>query len=611
MNAIEVQKMTVKATVCTAVAVLIGAISNASAGEFYSYEKTNNLFTVDAGAANLDTSVWTKPTGGGTASVDSGNDQIVLDTDLDYPLIYVPGGNSDEIAFVKARIVVSPNETTPGIDGLSEAQAALTTVTNTANECLDWYGLVRSSGTDPEWVALDGNHPVVGDTYDIIITLDNRDGQKKVRYSVKGPGASSYVNLTSGGDAWLDNPKSNKSYISAVAFSGVGRFGDFSADSVLDDGTTIDSTGEVAGFDFKDGKVTAVVTVPSAEYSGKTAVLSVVDFATGNTTTYDPQTLTGEALSWDLSNLTPGGTYSYTVTVKDGGDVRTAKSGTFTAANWGTAGSWFSATASGGAAVNHNGIWEDTYLVPAPTPTNETQLSIYGDASFLITDKDPGTNAVSRVDTKYQFETFVSTNALITTEDAVSGIVAATNDVGVGAWYVYKTGGWTKLDDGVVPNSNTPYIMRAEFDFMSATKRVRYMISTDNGASFTPMTLGGDQWINLVDQDKTTLSAVSISGRGILTSILATISDRHMAEGNDGTPYDTLWDAIKAGATEPIKLLTNTTLKPSDVSGRVRFRVNNNGFDLKYDNTNSSKWWLHKKGDVWYLTKVGGTYIFL
>ena len=599
--------MTVKTTVCAAAAVLIGLISNASAGDFYPNESTNAWFSVDVSAADLDTSVWTKPSDG---SATKDGSVIVLDTDNDDPLVYTPGGTSGDIALVNASIVVSPNESVPAITGLTDAQAALTTVTNTTSNYLEWYGLVSDGSEGPEWVALEGDHPVVGQTYDIMITLDNRAGQKTIRYSVKGPGAASYVNLTSGGNAWLDNPKDNMSSISAVAFSGVGRFGDFGASDVVNNAITIDSTGEIAGFDFAGGSVTARVTVASGIYTGKKAVLTVVDFATGTSSQVGEEldVTAGGALSWDLSSLTPGGTYSYTVTVKDGGVARVAQSGTFSTANWGADGSWFSTAAAAGEIVNNNGVWSDTYLVPAPTVTNDTQLSIYGDASFLITDKDPGTNALSRVDTKYSFETFVSTNALQAAEDAVSGIVAATNGLGA-AWYVYAAGGWTKMDDGVTPEANAEYVMRAEFDFKSATKRVRYLLSSDNGATFVPLTLASAQWINLVNQEKTTLSEVSISGKGILTSINAEVADPSVAQVG-GNRYATLWDAVLAAGESEVTLLTNATLAPSGTLARRKFRILNNGYELKYDNAASEKWWIHQKDGYWYLMKIGGTYIF-
>ena len=612
MNAHEVKNMTAKTTVCTAVAVLASVIFSASAGDFYDNERTNNVFTVDAATADLDDPPWTKPSSGGSASTDSGSDRIVIDTNLDDPLVYTSSAASGEIALVKALIVVSPNDETPATTGLSEAQAALTTVTNTTNNCLDWYGLVKVNDA-AAWVALDGDHPVAGQTYDVEIALDNREGYKKIRYSVKGPVASGYTVLTSGDERWLANPQ-NKTSISAVAFSGVGSFGDFSADTVVNDAVTIASVGETAGFDFEGGSVTAVVSAASGSFAGKTATLSIVDFEDGTTKTFDAVSVPNTGiLSWDLSDkittLTPGATYSYTVSISGGPSA----TGTFTAANWyGTQsdGSWFSATAAGGNPVTHNGAWANTYLVPEPEVTNDTQYAIYGDASFQVSDKEPGSNAVSRVDTKYQFETFVSASALQVLDDAVSGIVAATNESGA-AWYAYTDAGWQPLDAGApVPAVDTTYILRAEFDFKSSPKRVRYLVSTDDsGATFVPLTLESKQWINLANQAKTTLSEVSISGKGILTSIYAEVADPSVAVDNAGVRYDTLWEAITSG-TQPITLLTNATLSPNGLSGRRKFRIIDNGFEVKYDNAASAKWWLHKKDDYWYLMRFGGSYIF-
>lgn len=610
MNAHEVKKMTAKTTVCAAVAVLAGVIGSAKAGDVFPAETTNAWFSVDAGTANLDdTAKWTK-SANCDASTNALEDVIYLDTDLNDPLTYRHDGTSGAIAEVRAHIFVSANETVPLTDGLSDVQAALTTVTNSSTGYIDWYGLIRGGSGDPEWVALVGDNPTVGAQYDILITLDNRAGQKTIRYSVKTGGAA-YTHLTYGGETWLDNPKNNMSSISAVAFSGVGKFGDFSSDTIVSDVPSIGSAGEVAGFDFENGSITAVVTLASGEYAGKTATLSIVDFATGTPRADAVQSLTGDPLSWDISDLTPGGTYAYTITIKDGETVRGTTTGTFTAANWNADGSWFSATAAGGQPVTNNGVWADTYMTPKPDVTNEMQYAIYGDASFLVGNTDPGTNAVSRVDTKYLFETFVSTAALQELDDAVSGIVAATNESGVANWHVYTGTGWTGLDAGApTPVANATYIMRAEFDFISATKKVRYLVSADSGASFTPMTLSGDQWINLVDQTKTTLSSVSVSGKGVLTSIYAQVADPSVAEAN-GTRYATLWEAIESNSGA-VTLLTNATLAPTydPANRRRKFRILNNGFEFKYDNAASTKWWLHEKDGFWYLMRFGGSYIF-
>ena len=593
MNTSKVKNMTAKTTVCAAAAVLAGVISSASAGDFYgNNETTNNMFTVNASAVDLTESVWGGTPTNGSATVQSASDSIVLDTDLDDPLVYTPGGTSGEIAVVKAHVVVSPNATVP--DAIGDAQAALTTVTNNSGY-LEWYGLVGGN-SGAEWIALTGDTPVTDEAYDIIITLDNRANHKTIRYSVKGPEDPGYTHLTYETNEWLDNPKNNKSGITAVAFSGVGQFGDFSADSVEEAAVATISLGEVAGFDFMGGSVTAAVTAAS----GKTATLTVVDFATGNTETFTGVTVPNDGnLSWDLSEkittLTPGGTYSYTVSIANGPSA----SGTFTAANWNADGDWFRAAVGD----IYNGTWSET-----PEITNSNQYAIYGDTSFNVADSNPGTGVVSRVDTKYTFETFVSADALQALDDAVSGIVAATNGSGA-AWYAYTgSAPWPALD-AITPEVNTEYILRAEFDFKSSTKRVRYQVSTDNGASFTPMTLSGNQWIDLTaaGQAKTSLSAVSISGKGVLTSIRATVSDSSVAAAG-GNRYATLWDAIESNSGA-VTLLTNATLTPSGI-GRRKFQITDSGFEMKYNEAASAGWSLFKKGDYWYLMKIGGTYLF-
>ena len=278
MYYLEVKNMTRKKIACVAATAFFGAVLVASAGDAYKYEATNDWFTVEAGSVDFTDGKWTKPADCEAKVVGT---RIEFDAEADAPLKYTPADASAPVALVNLRILVTANATTPTLEGLDNAQAALTVVTNTTSGGLNWVGLAKVSDTT-QWVPLSGAAPTAGDEYDVQIALDNR-AEKKIQYSVKGTGGTSYTILTYEGDEWLDNPQSTD-HVTSVAFAGAGKVGDFSGVSIRDDGAEITSTGETAGFDFTNGTVTAVVTLDDVGAGAHTAVLTVVDFATGTKT---------------------------------------------------------------------------------------------------------------------------------------------------------------------------------------------------------------------------------------------------------------------------------------------------------------------------------------
>ncbi|MBQ3345069.1 MAG: hypothetical protein IJG84_24495 [Kiritimatiellae bacterium] len=589
-----------------AATAFFGIALSASAGIVYPSEATTNWFTVVAGSADLtDTARWSVPTNG-DAEVSSG--AIQIDTDVTDPLKYQPASASGPVAVVNARISVLPNASLPPIEDLGEAQAAITVVTNSEYECLEWHGLAKTNSNATAWVPLFGNTPVSGAEYDIQIVVDNHDTTKRIRYAVTPDGGAAVVLTDTNGDAWLGNPR-NADSVTAVAFAGSGTVGNFSGDNLTDDGAEIALEPEVAGYDFTNGVVKAVVTLPdNPSGSDRTVVLTVVNFDNGVTTTYDAQSVTsGGTNTWDLSDLTPGGTYSYTVKVKSGDDVREVKSGTFTAANW-TTNCWFGlGNSSGTVADMTNGVFSGATFA-------DSKWGVDTNAEFKVTDIAPGSNAVSRVDTRYSFESFIDAESLERLgEDAVGGIVAVGD--GGGAWYAY-TGindpdtGWQALTGGVTPLTNTEYVVRAEFDFMSPTHRVRYLVSS-NGVSFVPLALGTAEWISLVSQDAGSLSSVEMAGKGYVKTISAKVADRAVAE-SDGVKYNTLWEALRNGNGE-VTLLTSATLKPSDIPAGSYgpYTIIVNGYHYVVDLSDlSGNWRFVQKGEQWYLIKSGTVYIF-
>ena len=583
-----------------AATAFFGVTLAASAGIVYPSEATTNWFTVTAAAANLSASEWTVPV---DCYAEVTNDAIQIDTDVAAPLKYQPGITSGPVAVVNATISVLPNATPPDLSALEDAQAAITVVTNTATGGLEWQGLAKVSGS-AAWVQLFGDTPVSGANYDIEIVVDNRVATNLIRYAVKpsSAGGDPVVLTNANGYAWLYNPKTTN-VVTAVAFAGSGTVGDFSGDNLTDDGAEIALQPDVAGFDFTNGVVKAVVTLhdnPSG--SDRTAVLAVVNFADGSTMNYGSQSVTpGGTNTWDLSDLTPGGTYSYKVVVTSssgGGSV--VKSGTFTAANW-TADCWFFADNG----TVSNGVFNGaTYA--------DSKWGVDTNAEFKVTNIAPGSNAVSRVDTRYSFESFIDAESLDPLgDDAVGGIVAVGD--GGGAWYAYTTNGWQALTGGVTPMTNVEYVVRAEFDFLSTPHRVRYLVSSDGGTSFVPLALGDYEWINLASQAAGSLSSVEMAGKGYVKTIFAKVADKAVAESN-GVKYNTLWEALRYG-NGTVTLLTSATLKPSDIpagSYGPYTIITPNGYRFVFDKSSlSGNWRFVEKNNQWYLIKSGTVYIFL
>ena len=594
-------------------AVLGFALSAAEAGVVYPDEASKPWFT--AGVTNMSNAGgaavaivggqrWTAPTYGDAFAT---NQLIQFDTEVADPLVYTANGSSDVIALVEVKLFVDPNAVAPTTDGLVNAQAAISVVTNSTDGVLNWIGLV-GNGVSREWVTLTGDYPVKGGEYDVQIAIDNRAGHKKVRYAVKAVGATPYVVLKYGGEEWLANPKGEaETSVSAVAFAGAGTIGEFSGVALKDDGATIASTENLnTGYDFTNGTITAVVTIPSdnASAATRTATLRLVPFSGGAATTVERTVTSGDTISWDLPNLTAGGTYSYTITVKSGNTEREVKSGTFTAGTWHADGSWFKLAVVDNQAVTNNGTF-------AGAEFNSTRWDVASDAAFTVADSSEGRDSVARVDTSYAFSSFTDTESLEALDgDALGGIVAVSD--GGGRWCAYTaTGetGWVLLSGGVVPETNVEYVVRAEFDFRSSTRRVRYMVSGDGGLTFAPLALAnGSEWINLaVNRDS--LASVGVSGTGYVKSIFANVSDAAVAVAN-GVRYASLWDALASG--HPVTLLTNATLAPSGVSGKQGpFTITKGAFDFIFDKSGlSGKWRFEKAGDVWYLSKPGATYIF-
>ena len=604
-----------RAKIATAVAAAFSGmfLSAQAGGIVYPVELTNGWFAVDvSGMSNpggpavpITTGAnWTAPAGGEAYAT---NRLVKFDAETTSPLVYTPGSTSGEIALVNVRLLVEPNVSVPSTEGLDAAQAALTVVTNTSSGLLDWNGLVRDGATNA-WVALTGENPAANSEYDVQIAIDNRTS-KKIRYAVRKQGETDFTVLESAGEAWLENPLTTKSSVSAVAFAGTGTIGDFSGGSIVNDGAGISSIVDGVGYDFTNGTVTAVVTIPgdNAGSNARTALFIVTDFATGAVTTNTTAlSAASTTIPLPLTGLTPGMTYAYTLIVKSGDTVRAEKSGTFAAANWSES-NWFSAAVVNGEAAVVNGEWTDATL-----NSGENRWDVSSDAVFTVTDVAAGSNVVARVDTKYAFSTFTDVESLESLDNAIGGIVAVLDNGG--SWCAYTGAGetgWQQLSGGVVPNTNVEYVVRAEFDFLSNSKRVRYLVSSDAGTNFVALSLAGVEWLPLADS-KGTLSSVGMSGSGYVKSIFADVADEAVAKDSHDKRFKTLWEAARDGEGA-ITLLTNATFKPEGLRKSQTFTISKGAFDFLFDRSALSGAWSWSYDDetgVFYLVKPGATYIF-
>lgn len=320
---------------------------------------------------------------------------------------------------------------------------------------------------------------------------------------------------------------------------------------------------DTAGYDFTNGTVNVKTTVQSGK--GGSVVLKYVDFGDGGKKTLASQTVTESGtVAWDLSELMPGGTYSYEIEVRDSADkLIDTKYGTFTAANW-AKDVWFGANATSGADVRTNGSW-----VGGVAPTiAEGAYVIEEGSTFSVTDQSKGSNNVVRVDVNATFESLTEGESLEIESGALGGFVAATDNDGDGVWKALTVGDgnsdptWVELAGAVMPEANKPYVIRAEVSFLTDKKQVRYLVSEDGGASFFALFNGESQWLKLADETKDSLANVELRGSGKVAMFAAKVADRALAEV-EGVAYTDLAAALAAAKAngKPVRLLTNVTIE--------------------------------------------------
>lgn len=516
------------------------------------YPKEKEIPWFDANVSNITKTddmtnpPWDLPADPGAVTIPQ-TGTISLDTDFNAPLTYA-AGDSSNVAVVVASFTVMPNDAAPEIT--DTPQAALTVVGNeTAGT--NWVGMVGDTASEKgyRWETFsNGPAPVIGETHSIRIEFDQREGEpRQIRYFVDG---------TMLGTGWYDNPKGDTAQkISSVSFAGSG-------DITALAGTNIEEKAviEVAfkpdtpGYDFTNGCINVTVSKAAG-----TLRLTVVDFD-GNTVG-EPQDIAVEVgnKSIDVSELvdhelTPGGIYSYTIEVLDAdGDPVATKYGAFEAAVVDDDDVWFLADAATDTVTG--GHWD-----PALTPQDDFYV-IEDDTSFIL--DQTGTNCVTRIDATVVFDTLVEANSLEVETDAFGGFVAVTSGVTT-LWKAFSLVGnqaaWIDLTGEIRPAVGVPYIVRAEVDFLSDTKRVRYLVSDDAGTNFYPLANGTTQWLPFASE-KTELTQVQLKGAGKLAKLEAKIADKALATVN-GVKYDNMADAMGAGSD--ITLLTNVTVQPTE-----------------------------------------------
>ena len=525
------------------------------------YPKENESSWFDANVSaltktdDMTTPPWTFPTDEDAVAITTPG-TISLDTDFDAPLTYTATGDSSNVAVVVASFTVMPNDAAPEIT--DTPQAALTVVGN-ETEGTNWVGMVGSD-SDPgyRWVTFsDGPAPVVGENYSIRIEFDQRENElRKIRY---------FVNGTMLGTGWYANPKENPSKIKSVSFAGSGNITALAGTNIEEKAVIEVAFGaDTPGYDFTNGCIN--VTVSKAP---GTLHLTVTDFADNAVTEKDIAVEVGDT-SIDVSGLIedalmPGGIYSYKIDVKDAdGDLVATKYGAFEAAVV-DSDVWFLADAATGTVTG--GHWD-----PTLTPQDNFYV-IEDDTSFVLEQK--GTNCVTRIDATVVFDTLVDASSLEVEEEAFGGFVAVTSTVNT-AWKAFslenEQPAWIELTGAISPAVGVPYIVRAEVDFLSDTKRVRYLVSDDAGANFYPLAKeGGAQWLPFASS-KTELSEVQLKGAGKLAKLEAKIADKALATVG-GVKYDDMAAAMAAGKN--ITLLTNVTVQPTE-AGTWTFSTNFN-----------------------------------
>ena len=296
---------------------------------------------------------------------------------------------------------------------------------------------------------------------------------------------------------------------------------------------------------------------------------------------------TGTA-SFDFATI-PGTLYSYSISV--GGE--TVSSGTFLAGSWESAGSWFETAPDGtGGIIETGGTW----TVPPVLREGGNAFDVLregGNAFDVLREggnafvsgesavfslsaaaRAAGDGRLVRADAAVSYPSVSAMSELARSDLADSiAVVSPVEDAEGGAprWAAYVGGAWTLLSGGPEPQSGTPYTVRLEGDFASASPRVRLSVSADGGDTFLPLSDAstGAEWFAPSDATKRGLAEIAAQGDLSIASLRGTLADGAVAEAG-GVRYASLADALRAaGPGGTVTLLTNATAPASLASGRT------------------------------------------
>ena len=334
--------------------------------------------------------------------------------------------------------------------------------------------------------------------------------------------------------------------------------------------SSIGTVANVTGTDFTNGTVRVTVT----DVEGASVRLKVFDDATGRTVTTAKTAASVGTAAWNLAEvlggaLAPGRVYSYEVELFIGDDRVAAKAGEFAAANWNVN---FGAKVEGGADVVTGGAWKERPEI------REGAYWLDGDVSFGVTAETAG--FVTRIDTAMTFDWLQGVEVLKSSDfgGSLGAFTAATDANGAAQWMAFLPDGWGAMTGAAAPEADVPYVIRFEINFLSVPKRVRYLVSSDGGASFVPLSRGGADWQPFA-AEKSAVSEVCFLGGGELGKLESCLADKSLAEAG-GVRYTTVEEAVAAAGGSAITLLTNATFAPS-ASGR--WLIVKGGFDMIVD----------------------------
>jgi len=359
----------------------------------------------------------------------------------------------------------------------------------------NWYGFSNSS-----WVELTGPAIDLATSYDVRISFDKTTGDK-IRYSVKVHGAQDYVDLTSGGNAWVQQGKAASQLI-AVDLKGTGSI----AAADLASGARAayaNVTGVDQTYSFDYSNVVIGVAVGEGAYGSNAKLKVTLTDGYGNSKFVEKAVVQKATNDVDFTdaNLVPGRVYDCKIEVvaEDAPTtvVRNEAGGVAMAANI----SWYGFAS--GAFVNAT-----------------TSNVVIADNAFQAEDEDQPavvspvspacSNSTSVVEIDVDYTYFAVTSEFANAQSAL----CLTED----GWMCFAAGGWVAITNESVATAAGSYLTRAEFDYTVNPGKVRF--SVKQGGEWFVMKNGLNEWFTLSGSERL-LAGTSFCGGGKVNAISA------------------------------------------------------------------------------------------